>query len=88
MTDPQSSDPVLDVSVEVTAELGRCRLRLRDILRLSSGAVVSLDRDAGSPIDLLVNGHRIARGHVVAVEDCYGFQISEVIQRSQARDEA
>ena len=82
-----SRDRVLDVSVEVTAELGRCTLRLSDILQLSAGAVVALDRDAGSPIDLLVNGHAVARGHVVAVEDHYGFQVSELIARPSGKGE-
>jgi flagellar motor switch protein FliN/FliY len=59
--------------------LGRCSLRLGDLLKLGSGAVVELDRRAGAPIDLLVNGRLIARGEIVAVDERFGVRITEVV---------
>ena len=63
----------------MTAELGRTRMNVRDLLALSPGAVVELDRAAGSPVDLLVNGTLIARGEVVVIDEEYGVRISEIV---------
>ncbi len=68
-----------DVEMEVTAELGRTRMTVRDLLSLAPGAVVELDRAAGSPCDLLVNGTLIARGEVVVVDEDFGIRITEII---------
>ena len=68
-----------DVEMGVTAELGRTRMNVRDLLALSPGAVVELDRAAGSPVDLLVNGTLIARGEVVVIDEEYGVRISEIV---------
>ncbi|RKS80121.1 flagellar motor switch protein FliN/FliY [Motilibacter peucedani] len=68
-----------DVEMEVTAELGRTRMTVRELLSLSPGAVVELDRAAGSPADLLVNGTLIARGEVVVVDEEYGIRITELV---------
>ncbi|MCS7016657.1 MAG: flagellar motor switch protein FliN [Gemmatales bacterium] len=72
------------VNVTITAELGRARLPLRDILRLGPGAVVELDRDVSQPIDLRVNGVLVARGEVVVVQDRFAVRIVELIQPSLA----
>lgn len=71
-----------DVEMEVTAELGRRRMTVRDLLSLTPGAVVELDRAAGSPVDVLVNGTIIARGEVVVIDEEFGIRISEVIGRA------
>jgi flagellar motor switch protein FliN/FliY len=63
----------------VTAELGRTRMTVRDLLGLTPGAVVELDRAAGSPVDVLVNGTLIARGEVVVIDEEYGIRISEIV---------
>ncbi len=68
-----------DVEVEVTAELGRTRMSVRELLSLTPGSVVELDRAAGSPADLLVNGTLIARGEVVVVDEEYGIRITELV---------
>ena len=68
-----------DVSLSVTVELGRSRITIQELLSLTPGAVVELDREVGSLADLLVNGTLIARGEVVVVEDTYGIRISEII---------
>jgi flagellar motor switch protein FliN/FliY len=68
-----------DVEMGVTVELGRTRMLVRDILDLSPGSVIELDRAAGSPIDVLVNGTLIARGEVVVIDEEFGIRITEVI---------
>jgi flagellar motor switch protein FliN len=68
-----------DVEMGVTVELGRTRMLVRDILDLSPGSVIELDRAAGAPIDVLVNGTLIARGEVVVIDEEFGIRITEVI---------
>jgi flagellar motor switch protein FliN/FliY len=75
----RSMDLLHDVEMGVTAELGRTRMTVRDLLSLSPGAVVELDRAAGSPVDVLVNGTLIARGEVVVIDEEFGIRISEII---------
>lgn len=72
------------VDLEVAVELGRTRMSVRDLLALSPGEVLELDRAAGSPADLLVNGRLIARGEVVVVEEDFGLRITEIIDDSAA----
>ena len=71
---------VLNVPLTVSAELGTCLLPMRDVLRLGAGAIVELDRDAGAPIDLLVNDKLVARGEVVAVDGRFGVRITELVE--------
>ena len=72
-------DLLHDVEMGVTAELGRTRMTVRDLLSLTPGAVVELDRAAGSPVDVLVNGTLIARGEVVVIDEEFGIRISEIL---------
>ncbi|GAA2516092.1 flagellar motor switch protein FliN [Pilimelia columellifera] len=72
-------DLLHDVEMEVSAELGRTRMSVRELLSLTPGAVVELDRAAGSPADLLVNGRLIARGEVVVVDENFGLRVTEII---------
>jgi len=72
-------DMLHDVEMEVSAELGRTRMSVRELLSLSPGAIVELDRAAGSPADLLVNGRLIARGEVVVVDENFGIRITEIV---------
>ena len=72
-------DLLHDVEMEVAAELGRTRMSVRELLSLSPGAVVDLDRAAGSPADLLVNGRLIARGEVVVIDENFGLRITEIV---------
>ena len=72
------------VDLEVAVELGRTRMTVRDLLALSPGEVLELDRAAGSPADLLVNGRLIARGEVVVVEEDFGLRITEIVDESAA----
>ncbi len=72
-------DMLHDVEMEVSAELGRTRMSVRELLSLTPGAIVELDRAAGSPADLLVNGRLIARGEVVVIDENFGIRITEIV---------
>ncbi|MCF6378227.1 flagellar motor switch protein FliN [Nocardioides KLBMP 9356] len=72
------------VDMEVTVELGRARLTVRELLALSPGEVLELDRAAGSPADLLVNGRLIARGEVVVVDEDFGLRVTEIVDETTA----
>jgi len=72
-------DVVLDIPITLSMELGRTRLSIRELLALSQGNVVRLDRPAGEPLDILVNGCLVARGEVVVVNDRFGVRIVEIV---------
>jgi flagellar motor switch protein FliN/FliY len=72
-----------EVELGVTVELGRTRMLLKDILDLVPGSVIELDRAAGSPVDILVNGTLIARGEVVVIDEEYGVRITEVMNEEK-----
>ena len=79
-------DMLHDVEMEVSAELGRTRMSVRELLSLTPGAIVELDRAAGSPADLLVNGRLIARGEVVVIDENFGIRITEIVQPGSERE--
>jgi flagellar motor switch protein FliN len=70
---------VLDVPVSLTIELGGCQLPMREVLQLTLGSVVQLDKAADAPVELSINGKLIARGEVVVIEEQFGVKITEVI---------
>jgi flagellar motor switch protein FliN/FliY len=76
-------DLLLDIPLEVTVELGRARLALRDLLALSAGSVVELAKLAGEPLDVLVNGKLVARGECVMVNDKFGVRLTDIVSRSE-----
>lgn len=76
---PHDIDLVLDVPVQVTVELGRSRMQIRDLLALSYGSVVELGTAAGEPLDVLVNGCLVAQGEVVIVNERYGIRLTDII---------
>ena len=77
-TAPASLNRLLEVSVTVTAELGRVTLSIGDVLKLGIGSVMQLDRPISEPVDLMVQGVRLARGEVVVVEDRFAVRIKEI----------
>ena len=79
----QGIDLLLDVSLQVSVELGRTRMKIGEILGLRSGSVIELDRLAGEPADILVNGTLIAKGEVVVVDEKFGVRIIEVVSRAK-----
>ncbi|ABS03150.1 flagellar motor switch protein FliN/FliY [Kineococcus radiotolerans] len=75
----RTMDLLRDVQMDVTVELGRTSMTVQDLLALTPGSVVELDRAAGSPADVLVNGQLIARGEVVVVDEDYAIRITEIV---------
>jgi len=76
-------DAILDVPVTVSMEIGRSRISIRNLLQLNQGSVVELDRLAGEPMDVLVNGTLIAQGEVVVVNDKFGIRLTDIISPSE-----
>lgn len=74
---------ILDIPVKITVELGRTKMTIKELLRLSQGSVVSLDGLAGEPLDILVNDFLIAQGEVVVVSDKFGIRITDIITPSE-----
>lgn len=72
-------DMVMDIPVQLSVELGRTRLTIKNILQLGQGSVVELDGLAGEPMDIYVNGYLIAQGEVVVVDDKYGIRVTDII---------
>lgn len=70
---------ILDVDVELALEVGRATLSVRNLLQLNQGSVIELDRAAGEPLDVLVNGTLVARGEVVVVNDSFGVRLTEIV---------
>jgi flagellar motor switch protein FliN/FliY len=71
---------IMDVPLEVTVELGRTTKSISEILGFSPGTIIELDRIAGEPIDVLVNGKFVARGEVVVIEESFGIRVTEIIK--------
>ena len=74
---------ILDVPVQLMAEIGRTRITIKNLLQLSQGSVVELDGLAGQPLDVLVNGYLIAQGEVVVVNDKYGIRLTDIVTPSE-----
>lgn len=74
---------VRDIPLEITVELGRVKMLVKDVLELGTGSIVEIDKAAGEPVDILVNGLKVARGEVVVIEDNFGVRITEVINPSE-----
>lgn len=69
-----------NIEVELTVEVGRAELTIRDLLRLNEGSVLELNRLAGDPLDILVNGTKIAKGEVVMIGERFGIRFGEVVE--------
>ncbi|MGB1580951.1 MAG: flagellar motor switch protein FliN [Nevskiales bacterium] len=76
-------DVILDVSVTLSMELGRARVPIRNLLQLNQGSVVELERMAGEPLDVYVNGTLIAHGEVVVVNDRFGVRLTDVVSPAE-----
>lgn len=72
-------DMIMDIPVQMSVELGRTRLTIKNILQLGQGSVVELDGLAGEPMDIYVNGYLIAQGEVVVVDEKYGIRVTDII---------
>jgi len=80
---PVDVERILDVPVQLTAELGRTRITIKSLLQLSQGSVVELDGLAGQPLDVLINGYLIAQGEVVVVNEKYGIRLTDIVTPSE-----
>ncbi|MCH6485404.1 flagellar motor switch protein FliN [Pseudoxanthomonas sp. LH2527] len=78
-----SLDVILDVPVTLSLEVGRTRMPIRNLLQLNQGSVVELERGAGEPLDVFVNGTLIAHGEVVVVNDRFGVRLTDVVSPSE-----
>ena len=76
---PRNLEALMDLELVISVELGRARMRIRDILQLGHGSIVELSKLAGEPVDLLVNGRKFAEGEVVVVDDNFGVRISSLV---------
>ena len=74
---------ILDVPVQLMAEIGRTRITIKNLLQLSQGSVVELDGLAGQPLDVLINGYLIAQGEVVVVNDKFGIRLTDIVTPSE-----
>ena len=74
---------VLEIPVNLTVELGRTKLPIKELLQLAQGSVVELDGFAGEPMDILVNGCLIAQGEVVVVNDRFGIRVTDIVTPSE-----
>lgn len=74
-------DSILDIPVTISMEVGRSHISIRNLLQLNQGSVVELDRVAGEPLDVLINGTLIAHGEVVVVNDKFGIRLTDVISQ-------
>ena len=76
-------DLLLDVPLDLSVELGRARMSIQDLLNLSPGSVIELDKIAGETLDILINGRLVARGEAVVVNDKFGIRISDIVSPSE-----
>jgi flagellar motor switch protein FliN/FliY len=83
---PPNMEMLMSVNLQVSVELGRARMTVRQVLELQNGSVIELNRAAGEAVDIYVNGHMLARGEVVVVDDKFGVRITELIAQKKTGD--
>ena len=79
----EKMDLILDIPVTVSVEIGRTKINIRNLLQLTQGSIVELDRLAGEPLDIYVNQTLIAHGEVVVVNDKFGVRLTDVVNKSE-----
>jgi flagellar motor switch protein FliN/FliY len=80
---PSRLDLILDISLPVTVELGRARMRIQDILKLGPGSIIELEKSAGDPVELYVNDRAIAKGEVVVIDENFGIRLTSIVTASE-----
>jgi flagellar motor switch protein FliN len=80
---PANLENILDIPVQLSVEIGSCRIAIRNLLQLNQGSVVELDRLAGEPLDVLVNGTLVAHGEVVVVNEKFGIRLTDVVSAQE-----
>lgn len=74
---------ILDIPLEISAEIGRTKMLIRDLLKLNQGSIIELEKFAGEPVEIYVNGKLMAKGEVVVVNDKFGVRITEIISAQE-----
>ncbi|VEG90670.1 flagellar motor switch protein FliN [Legionella spiritensis] len=82
-SDAEKMELILDIPVSVTVEIGRTKMSIRNLLQLNQGGIVALDRLAGEPLDVLVNGTLVAHGEVVVVKDKFGVRLTDIVSKAE-----
>jgi len=82
-SDNDKMDMILEIPVSVTVEIGSTRMSIRNLLQLNQGGIVTLDRLAGDPLDVLVNGTLVAHGEVVVVNDKFGVRLTDIVSTAE-----
>ncbi len=77
----ESLEILMDIPLQISVELGRVKMVVKDVVELGSGSIVEIDKAAGEPVDVLVNGKIVARGEVVVIEDNFGVRITEILSQ-------
>jgi flagellar motor switch protein FliN/FliY len=77
--DPEGLNLLMDIPLEISVELGRVRMLVKDVVELGTGSIVEIDKAAGEPVDVMVNGRLVARGEVVVIEDNFGVRLTEIL---------
>jgi len=80
-TDGTNLNLLLDIPLKVTVELGRTQKQIKDILELSQGSIIELDKLAGEPVDILVNNKLIAKGEVVVIDENFGVRVTDIVSQ-------
>jgi flagellar motor switch protein FliN/FliY len=80
---PSGIDLILDVTLPVAVELGRARMQIQDVLKLAPGSIVELDKSAGDPVDILINGRPIAKGEVVVIDENFGVRLTSIVTAAE-----
>lgn len=75
----RSIDLLYDIPLEISVELGRVKMLIKDILELSNGSIIEIDKVAGEPVDIMVNGKTVAKGEVIVIDDNFGVRITEIL---------
>lgn len=81
--DSEKMELILDIPVTITVEIGRTKMTIRNLLQLNQGGIVALDRLAGEPLDVLVNGTLVAHGEVVVINDKFGVRLTDIVSKAE-----
>ncbi|MGI6587748.1 MAG: flagellar motor switch phosphatase FliY [Peptococcia bacterium] len=80
---PSNLDLIMDIGLQLSVELGRTKKRIKEILKLTKGSIVELDKLAGEPVDILVNGSLLAKGEVVVIDENFGVRVTEIVSPTE-----
>lgn len=79
-TSLQNLDIVMDLPMEVNVQIGKAKKKIKEIVEFSQGSIIELDKQAGDPVDIIVNNELIARGDVIVIDDIFGVRITEIVK--------